>query len=152
VAWAAWAAAWAAWAAAWAAWAAAWGSKEIPAATRRTFKKTKAQQEKSKMATKTKKKQSLRPLADLILIRPTDAEDTTDSGIYLPDSAREKPMYGTVIAVGPGQLNDDDEYTPVTVSKGDTVVYGKFSGTEVEVEGEQHMLVSESELLAKIEK
>jgi chaperonin GroES len=104
------------------------------------------------MATKTKKQQTLRPLADLVLIRPTNAQETTDSGIYLPDSAREKPMYGKVIAVGPGQLNEDDEHTPVTVTKGDTVVYGKFSGTEVELEGEQHMLVSESELLARIEK
>ena len=102
------------------------------------------------MATKTK--QTLRPLADLIIVQPSEADDTTDAGIYLPDSAREKPMYGKVIAVGPGHLNDDDEHTPVTVSKGDTVVYGKFAGTEVELDGDQFVVISESELLAKLEK
>ncbi len=104
------------------------------------------------MATKTKKKQSLRPLADLVLIETSDADETTDSGIYLPEAAREKPMYGKVLAVGPGVLNDDDEYTPLNVKKGDTVVYGKFTGTEVELNDQKYVLVREAELLARIEK
>ena len=104
------------------------------------------------MATKTKKKQSLRPLADLVLIQTSEAEETTDAGIYLPDSAREKPMYGKVLAVGPGLLNDDGEHTPVNVSKGDTVVYGKYGGTEVELNDEKYVLIRETELLARIEK
>jgi chaperonin GroES len=103
------------------------------------------------MATKTKERTTIRPLDDRILIRPVEAEERTTAGIYLPDSAREKPMQGEVMAAGPGKLNDEGVRTPLSVQKGDTVVYGKYSGTEVEVDGAKLVILRESELLAKIE-
>jgi chaperonin GroES len=101
------------------------------------------------MATATKTK--IRPLDDRVLVKPSEAEDRTSSGIFLPEGAKEKPMTGKIIAVGPGKLNDDGTRAAVTVKKGDTVVYGKYGGTEVELDGEQHVLVRESELLGVIE-
>jgi chaperonin GroES len=109
----------------------------------------------STMATKTasapKTKTRVRPLEDRVMIRPQQAETRTTSGIYLPDTAKEKPMQGKVLAVGPGKINDDDVRTPLQVKAGDVVVYGKYSGTEVEVDGEKLVLLRESELLAKLE-
>ena len=106
------------------------------------------------MATKTKSKAATRlhPLQDRLIVRPDEAEETTESGIILPDSAQEKPMQGEVIAAGPGRLNDSGELTPLEVKKGDKVVYGKFSGTNIEFEGDDVVILRESELLAKIEK
>ncbi len=106
------------------------------------------------MATKTASapKTRVRPLEDRVLVRPQVAEDRTTSGIYLPDTAKEKPMQGTVISVGPGKINDDDKRTPLEVKAGDVVVYGKYSGTEVDLDGEKLVLLRESELLAKLEK
>lgn len=101
------------------------------------------------MATATKTK--IRPLDDRVLVKPSEAEERTSSGIFLPEGAKEKPMTGKIIAVGPGKLNDDGTRAAVTVKKGDTVVYGKYGGTEVELDGEQHVLVRESELLGVIE-
>jgi len=101
------------------------------------------------MATATKTK--IRPLDDRVLVKPSEAEERTSSGIFLPEGAKEKPMTGKIVAVGPGKLNDDGTRTAVTVRKGDTVVYGKYGGTEVELNGEEHMLVRESELLGVIE-
>ena len=105
------------------------------------------------MATKTKTKSgtvNLRPLDDRVIVRPAEAEERTDSGIYLPDSARNKPTTGTVVAAGPGKLNDDDERTPLAVKIGDTVVYGKYSGTEIDNDGEKLVILRETELLAKL--
>ncbi len=102
------------------------------------------------MATATKT--TLRPLDDRVLIKPDDPEEKTRSGIYLPEGAKEKPMSGKVIAAGPGKLNDDGSRAPVSVKKGDTVVYGKYSGTEVEVDEDQLVIVRDSELLGVIEK
>ena len=104
------------------------------------------------MATATKSKTTVRPMEDRILLKPTEAETKTKSGIYLPESATEKPMTGKVIAVGPGKLNDDGSRTALSVKKGDTVIYGKYAGTEVDIDGVEHMIVKESELLGIIEK
>jgi chaperonin GroES len=103
------------------------------------------------MATATASKCTVRPLDDRILVLPSEAEDKTKNGIYLPEGAKEKPMTGKVLAVGPGKLSDKGVRTAVTVKKGDTVVYGKYSGTEIEVEGEKLVIVRESELLGVME-
>ena len=103
-------------------------------------------------ATKNKSKTSVRPLEDRVLVKPTEAETKTKSGIFLPESATEKPMTGKVIAVGPGKLNDDGGRTELSVKKGDTVIYGKYAGTEVDIDGVEHMIVKENELLGIIEK
>jgi chaperonin GroES len=103
------------------------------------------------MATATATKSTVRPLDDRILVRPSDPEEKTKNGIYLPEGAKEKPMTGKVLAVGPGKLSDKGVRTAVTVKKGDTVVYGKYSGTEIEVEGDKLVIVRESELLGVIE-
>ena len=103
------------------------------------------------MATKTKTKTSLKPLDDRIVVQPKQAEERTASGIYLPESAKEKPQTGTVIAAGPGKLTDDGNRAAMSVKVGDTVLYGKYSGTEVEVDGDELMIIRESELLGIIE-
>ena len=103
------------------------------------------------MATATATKTNIRPLNDRVLVLPEEAEDVTSSGIYLPESAKEKPMQGKVVAVGTGKLNDDGTRSPMSVTKGDRVVYGKYAGTEVEIDGDQHMIMSESDLLGILE-
>ena len=103
-------------------------------------------------ATKTKKKTSVRPLDDRVLIKPQAAEAKTASGIILPEGAKEKPMTGTVVSTGPGKVNDDGSRTALSVKKGDVVVYGKYAGTEIDVDGQEHMIVRESELLGVVEK
>ncbi len=102
-------------------------------------------------ATKSKSTTSVRPLEDRVLVKPKEAETKTKSGIYLPESAAEKPITGKVIAVGPGKLNDDGSRTPLSVQVGDTVIYGKYAGTEVDIDGVEHKIVRESELLGVIE-
>jgi chaperonin GroES len=104
------------------------------------------------MATATKKKTSIRPLEDRVIVKPTEAEEKTSSGIYLPQGAQEKPQHGKVIATGPGKLDDEGNRTAVEVSKGDVVIYGKYAGTEVDIDGEKHVILRESELLAVLEK
>jgi chaperonin GroES len=94
---------------------------------------------------------SVKPLEDRVLIKPLDPEKKTASGIYLPESAKEKPMQGTVVAVGPGKMLDNGERVKPSVKKGDTVVFGKYSGTEVEIKNITHLIVRESELLGVIE-
>ena len=94
---------------------------------------------------------SVKPLEDRVLVRPLEAEEKTTSGIYLPESAKEKPMQGKVVSLGPGKLLDNGERVKPGVKKGDTVVYGKYSGTEVEIKNATHLIVRESELLGVIE-
>jgi chaperonin GroES len=94
---------------------------------------------------------SVRPLEDRVLIKPLDPETKTASGIYLPETAKEKPMQGKVIAVGPGKMLDSGERVKPTVKKGDTVVFGKYAGTEIEIKNVKHMIMRESELLGLIE-
>ena len=94
---------------------------------------------------------AVKPLEDRILIKPIEAETQTASGIFLPESATEKPMQGKVIATGPGKLLENGERAEPTVKSGDVVVYGKFSGTEIEIKGESHLIVRESELLGLVQ-
>ena len=88
----------------------------------------------------------LKPLADRVVVKPADAEEKTKSGIVLPDSAKEKPTKGKVVAVGPGRLDDNGKPMELGVRVGDTVFYGKYSGTEVEIDSEKFVIVRESEL------
>ena len=94
---------------------------------------------------------AVKPLEDRILIKPVDRETKTTSGIFLPESAAEKPMHGKVVATGPGKLLDSGERASMSVKKGDTVVFGKYTGTEIEIKGESHLIVRESELLGLIQ-
>jgi len=94
---------------------------------------------------------SVKPLEDRVLIKPTEAETQTDSGIYLPESAKEKLIQGKVVALGPGKLLDSGERVKPSIKKGDTVVFGKYAGTEVEIKNVTHMIMRESELLGVIE-
>ena len=94
---------------------------------------------------------AVRPLEDRVLIKPVEPETMTKSGIYLPESAKEKPMQGKVVAMGPGKLLDNGERVKPGVKKGDVVVYGKYSGTEVEIKNATHLILRESELLGVIE-
>jgi len=92
-----------------------------------------------------------RPLEDRILVKPLDAETKTSSGLFLPESAKEKPMQGKVVAVGPGKLMDNGKRQEPLVKKGDTVVFGKYAGTEIEIKNQKHLIVRESELLGLID-
>tara|TARA_Y100000588_G_C14279398_1_gene936169 strand:+ start:79 stop:396 length:318 start_codon:yes stop_codon:yes gene_type:complete len=103
------------------------------------------------MATATASKTKIRPLDDRVLVKPEEAEDRTVSGIYLPEGAKEKPMQGKVVATGPGKLGDDGKRAAVSVRKGDVVVYGKYGGTEVEIDGDQLVILRENDLLGVIE-
>lgn len=100
----------------------------------------------------TRSKTTVTPLDDRVLIRPNQAEEKTASGIFIPEAAKEKPMIGKVVAVGPGKVNDDGKRTALTVKKGASVLFGKYSGTEVDIDGEEHTIVRENELLGIIEK
>ncbi|MEM1013108.1 MAG: co-chaperone GroES [Planctomycetota bacterium] len=93
----------------------------------------------------------LNPLNDRVVVRQLEAEETTASGIVLPDAAKEKPTRGKIVAVGPGKLGDNGKRTPLAVSTGETVVYGKYSGTEVEIDHEKFVLLRESDLLGVLE-
>ncbi len=95
---------------------------------------------------------SVKPLEDRVLIKPSDPETKTDSGIYLHESAKEKPIQGKVVALGPGKLLDSGERVKPSVKKGDTVVFGKYAGTEIEIKNVKHMIMRESELLGVIER
>ena len=86
-----------------------------------------------------------RPLGDRILVKPKKTEDKTKSGIVLPDSAQEKPQEGEVIAAGEGAKDENGKKIPMEVKVGDTVLYSKYSGTEVKIEGEEHLIIKESE-------
>ena len=92
----------------------------------------------------------IRPLDDRIVVEPIDAEEVTAGGIVLPDSAQEKPQRGTVIAVGPGKLMDNGKRGELSVTVGDEVIYGKYGGTEIEVEGDEVKILRESDVLAKV--
>ena len=89
-----------------------------------------------------------RPLHDRILIKPLDAEEQTKGGIIIPDTAQEKPQEGRVIAVGPGRAIEDGEALPVDVKKGDRILYGKYAGTEVKLDEEDHVILREDDVLA----
>jgi len=92
----------------------------------------------------------LKPLDDRVVVEPLEAEEKTPGGIVLPDTAKEKPQRGKVIAVGPGKLLDDGNRAPIPVEVGDEVIFSKYSGTEVEVDGKELKILRESDLLAKV--
>ena len=98
-------------------------------------------------------KVTLKPLEDRIVVQANEAETTTASGIVIPDTAKEKPQEGTVIAVGPGKFNEDgDERIPMDVKVGDTVIYSKYGGTEVKYGPDEYLILSARDVLAIIEK
>ncbi len=94
---------------------------------------------------------TLNPLDDRVVVQAMDAEETTAGGIVLPDAAREKPQRGTVLAVGPGRLLDSGERCAVSVTVGDEVLFGKYGGMDIEVDGEEVKILRESDILAKVE-
>jgi chaperonin GroES len=93
-----------------------------------------------------------RPLHDRVLVRRIDADQKTQGGIIIPDTAQEKPQEGEVVAAGPGARNERGELTPTEVKAGDRVLFGKWSGTEVKIEGEDLLILKESDILGVIEK
>ncbi len=90
---------------------------------------------------------AIKPLEDRVLVKPLEAESKTASGIYLPESAKEKPMQGKVVASGPGKLLENGKRAAPSVKVGDIVVFGRYAGTEVEVKGDKHLIIRENELL-----
>lgn len=103
------------------------------------------------MATAGKKaKMELQPLEDRVVVRRLEAEERTAGGIVLPDTAKEKPQRGEVLAVGPGKLLENGKRAPVEVKAGDKVLFGKYSGSEVKVQGEEVVIMRESDILAKL--
>ena len=95
-------------------------------------------------------KLNLRPLDDRVVVEPLEAEEVTAGGIVLPDSAKEKPQRGKVVAVGPGKLLDSGDRGKLSVTVGDQVIYGKYGGSEVEVDGVEYKILRENDILAKV--
>jgi chaperonin GroES len=93
----------------------------------------------------------IKPLHDRVLVEPLDAEEKTAGGIIIPDTAKEKPMEGKIVAVGSGAKDDDGKVTPLDVAKGDRILYGKWSGTEVKVDGDDYLIMKESDIMGVIE-
>jgi len=91
---------------------------------------------------------NLKPLADRVVVKPSAAEEKTKGGIIVPDTAKEKPVWGEVIAVGPGKTSDEGKLIPLEVKVGDRVLYGKYSGTEVTIDGEELLIMRESDIFA----
>ena len=94
----------------------------------------------------------LKPLDDRVVIKPLEAQDKTAGGIFLPDTAKEKPQIGKVVAIGPGKLQDDGKRAPMSVKKNDEVIYGKYMGSNVEIDGQEYVITRESDLLGIVEK
>jgi len=94
----------------------------------------------------------IQPLEDKILVQANEAETTTASGLVIPDTAKEKPQEGTVLAVGPGRIDDNGKRVPIDVAEGDVVIYSKYGGTEVKYSGQDYLILSARDVLAKISK
>jgi chaperonin GroES len=93
----------------------------------------------------------IRPLQDRIIVKRIDEEETTKGGIIIPDTAKEKPQEGKVIAVGKGKVNENGKVQPLDVKKGDRVLFSKYSGTEVNIEGDEHLIIREDDVLGVCE-
>ena len=93
----------------------------------------------------------VRPLNDRVLVIRVEEEQKTAGGIIIPDTAKEKPMEGKVVAAGPGKMGDDGKRTPMEVKKGDTVLFSKYSGTEIKIDGVDHLFMREDDILAILE-
>ncbi|MFH1848206.1 MAG: co-chaperone GroES [Candidatus Omnitrophota bacterium] len=91
---------------------------------------------------------AIQPLADRVLVKPLEAQEKTKGGIVLPDTAKEKPQEGEVISAGKGRVSEDGKVTALEVKKGDKVLYGKYSGTEISVDGESYLILKEEDILA----
>ena len=100
------------------------------------------------MASKTKTAVNVEPLADRVVVSPLEEEEQMRGGLYIPDTAKEKPQSGKIVAVGPGKLSEEGVRIELDVEVGQTVLYGKYSGTEVTVEGEDYLILRESDILA----
>ena len=94
----------------------------------------------------------IRPLQDRVIVKRIEEEGKSKGGIFIPDTAKEKPQEGKVVAVGKGKLNDDGKITPLDVKVNDRILFGKYSGTEINVDGEEHLIMREDDILGVIEK
>jgi chaperonin GroES len=95
---------------------------------------------------------NLKPLADRVVVKPIEDQDKTPGGIILPDTAKEKPMRGEIVAVGPGKITDEGKRVALDVKKGDIVIYGKYSGTDFKMQDLDYLILRESDILAVVEK
>ena len=93
---------------------------------------------------------NVKPLADRVIVEPLEAAEKTAGGLYIPDNAKEKPQKGRIVAAGPGKLSDAGSLMKMEVKAGDTILYGKYSGTEVQIEGKEYLIMRESDVLAVI--
>lgn len=93
----------------------------------------------------------VRPLADRLLVKREEATETVEGGIIIPDTAKEKPQEGRVVATGPGRLDEDGKRVPLEVKKGDLILMGKYAGTEVKIDGDEHIIMREEDVLAVLE-
>ena len=91
---------------------------------------------------------NVKPLADRVIVKPSDPEEKKHGGIIIPDTAKEKPQEGEIVAVGPGKVNEAGNKVALEVKKGDKVLYGKYSGTEVTIDGDEYLIMRESDILA----
>jgi len=98
-----------------------------------------------------KAKMKLRPLHDRVIIKRTKEEEKTKGGIIIPDTAKEKPVEGTVIAVGDGKITEDGKKLPLEVKENDKVLFAKYAGTEIKIDGEEHLIMKEDEIIAIVE-
>ncbi len=104
----------------------------------------------AKAAAATKSKTKLVPLADRIVITPLKQDEVTASGLVIPDTAKEKPQQGEVVAVGPGRLDDNGKRVPMDVAAGDRILYAKYTGTEIKLDNEDYIVLNEKDILAKL--
>ena len=93
----------------------------------------------------------VRPLHDRLIVKRIDEEEKTAGGIIIPDTAKEKPQEGRVIAVGPGKVNEDGKVTPIDIKKGNRVLFSKYAGTEIQLEGVEHLIIREDDVLAVLQ-
>ena len=93
----------------------------------------------------------IRPLQDRVIVKRVQEEEKTKGGIIIPDTAKEKPQQGKVIAVGKGKVNDDGKLTPLDVKVGDKILFGKYSGSEIKIDGEEHLIMREEDILGVVE-
>jgi chaperonin GroES len=94
----------------------------------------------------------IRPLQDRVIVKRVEEEEKTKGGIIIPDTAKEKPQEGEIIAVGPGKVTDDGKKIPMEVKVGDRILFGKYSGSEIKIDGEEHLIMREDDILGVIEK